>query len=201
MKQGFTLLEMLVVLSMIALLTVYILPFFQPVLAEAKLATSIKILTHNTYELQVKAQQGVRSKESSTPLDKPIDYQRKNDDAFPSYGIMFSKNTGVHGLSALLAKNENGYTLLTRTVEKDLLGSGDGAPSSTIVKNITQANESLEEVEFYFIPFSNTLLTRKNSQLSEEANIYMFTLASNRYPALTRTLSFNSATSLFTPMP
>lgn len=207
MRQGFTLLELLIVMAILALLTVYIVPLLMPITEDAKLSQDVRAITQTFYEVQTKSQNGFRTSENMTPINEKIVYAATSSDTplpFHSFGLLLStdKKTGVRMLDASIVKNNDTYSISNETEGKNILSPKDQENSpSSFLSDISKDTSSLSEIKLYFIPFSNTILHIIDGRVHTDGSKIRFTTANSRYPRLTRTTLLDTGTLMLTSPP
>lgn len=196
MKKGFTLIEMLLVISIIALLAAFIIPQLAPISERAKLSNSVKFFSQTFYEQQTKAQTGYQ--ETISPTDKTFDTNYK------IFGLVLSTDPkeGARTFTASNPEDPNNFASLSPlTKGKNILAAEDAEKNIySTVKEIRIGDEFLQSVEIYFLPISNTIIIKSNGKILSEKNIQI-TFANSRYPTMLEKLEVNTGTSLLRSLP
>lgn len=196
MRKGFTLIEMLIVIAILALLAAFIVPQLAPISERAKLSNSVKFFSQRFYEQQTKAQTGYHEAISAK--------QDAFDSAYELFGLSISTNE-KEGARPFVAKNPSDITNLTTLtplrVGKNLLASEDAETNIySTIKEIRIGDSVTQKAEIYFLPLSNTIVLKNDGRVSAEKTIQV-TFSNKRYPSMLEKIEIDTGTSLLRSLP
>lgn len=196
MRKGFTLIEMLLVVAILALLAAFIMPQLAPISERARLSNSVKFFSQSFYEQQTKAQTGYH--ETISAIDKAFDSN------YEVFGLSLSKERiqGARTFTAVAPSDiKNTAALTPLTIGKNILAADDAENNIySTIHDIKIGGTSVEKLEIYFLPISNIIVVKNNGTIVSD-KIIQITFANSRYPSMLEKLEINTGTSLLRSLP
>lgn len=194
-KKGFTLIEMLIVIAILALIAAFIVPQISPISERAKLSNSVKFFSQSFYETQTKAQTGFQEIASSDATNFDPNYK--------IFGLSLStiQEEGARTFTSNNISDKNYSSLTPVAYGKNILSAEDSAKNIySTIKEIKIADSNPSRVEIYFLPISNTIIVKSDGKVVDNP-IIQITFANKRYPVMQQKLEINTGTSLIRSLP
>lgn len=196
MRKGFTLIEMLLVIAILALLAAFIIPQLAPISERAKLSNSVKFFSQSFYEQQTKAQTGYH--EMISPTNTAFDYH------YEVYGLTLStqRDQGARTFTAKAPTDPDNIASLTpEKTGKNILAADDAEKNIySTIEEITIGGNKVDTLNIFFLPLSNTIVVKNNDKIFTD-KIIQVTFANSRYPVMLEKLEINTGTSLLRSLP